>query len=200
MESIGCTLSVEPIVNSGTTFTLKIPADLVTTRGGDANTLADDDIGEEDARLLTGARVLLVEDHETTRKAASRLLESKGAIVIQARTGKEAVHMLLHEQPRVLLLDLMLPDADGTEILRFVTANRPPSLRCVLAVSGDVRDARLAEVRELGADDLIPKPLDIQRLVEAICSRLRANSAAHGHSTHAPDGQSADDSLSCDSL
>ena len=69
--------------------------------------------------------------------------------------------MLAHEQPHALLLDLMLPDMDGCEVLRRLQLHRPESLRCVLAVSGDVRPERELEVRGLGANGLIAKPLNI---------------------------------------
>jgi two-component system KDP operon response regulator KdpE len=126
--------------------------------------------------MLQHVKVLLVEDHDVTRRAATRLLKAAGAEVLEARTGREALHLLVHHEPEVLLLDLMLPDADGTEILRQMRTHRPPSLRCVLAVSGDVRDARATEVKALGADDLLAKPLDIARLLAAISTRLQPGS------------------------
>ena len=76
-------------------------------------------------------------------RAAGRLPRGDGAR--SAPGGHRALHLLMHDQPDVLLLDLMLPDIDGTEILRRMRfLSRPAALRCILAVSGDVRDARTA--------------------------------------------------------
>ena len=88
---------------------------------------------------LQGSRILLVEDHDLTRRAAATLLAAHGADAFQAPTGRSALQLLQHESPSVLLLDLMLPDMDGTEILRELRESHPASLRCILAVSGDAR-------------------------------------------------------------
>ena len=88
------------------------------------------------ARRLAGLRVLLIEDHEDTRNAFSRLLGAHGAEVNLAHDGREALRLLGHHAPDAVLLDLMLPDMDGREVLRHLAANRPANLRCLLAVSG----------------------------------------------------------------
>lgn len=182
VDALGCTLSVDSTPGLGTTFTITLPSDLLISSASHGGATAPVPArGPEPQRLihrntrpemLQDVKVLLVEDHDVTRRAASRLLTAAGAKVLEARTGREALHLLFHDQPQVLLLDLMLPDADGTDILRQLRQHRPPSLRCVLAVSGDVRDARLHEVKDLGADDMLAKPLDIGRLLHAICFRL----------------------------
>jgi signal transduction histidine kinase/ActR/RegA family two-component response regulator len=176
VAALGCTLDVDSTPGVGTTFTITLPPALVTDAAAGAATRADGTGGAPPGSpagdVLRDVKVLLVEDHDVTRRAAGRLLRSNGATVLEARTGREALHLLVHDQPHVLLLDLMLPDADGTDILKHLRSQRPASLRCVLAVSGDVRDARLTEVKDLGADDLLAKPLDIHRLLGAIVTRL----------------------------
>jgi signal transduction histidine kinase/ActR/RegA family two-component response regulator len=185
VEALGCTLAVESTVGLGTTFTITLPPELVvaevqetnhvaqgTPPAGGTDKHADTPLAPGRGQTLQHVKVLLVEDHDVTRRAAMRLLTAAGAQVLEARTGREALHLLVNDQPHVLLLDLMLPDGDGTDILRHMKVHRPASLRCVLAVSGDVRDARVSEVKALGADDLIAKPLDISRLLTAIATRL----------------------------
>ena len=66
------------------------------------------------------------------------------------------------------MLDLNLPDFDGTEILRSLRNSKPERLRCVLVVSGDVRPARIEEVKALGAQDLLPKPVSLERIRNAL--------------------------------
>ncbi len=177
VDALGCTMQVHSDVGVGTTFTIflqpqmmidgKSPSVADARKAGNGHPAADQDA------FLQHKKILLVEDHEVTRRAAGRLLASRGATVLEAGSGREAIHMLVHEQPDILLLDLMLPDADGTDILRYLRSRRPASLKCVLAVSGDVRDARVQEVRELGADDLLPKPLNIEKLLESIAECLQ---------------------------
>jgi len=179
VTALGFTLNLESTVGVGSTFTVTIPREFVQPNTPKPVEMVETPKG--DAGTLRDVRVLLVEDHDVTRRAASRLLATRGATVLEARTGREALHLLLHDQPDVLLLDLMLPDADGTDILKHLKLNRPASLRCVLAVSGDVRDARRKEVKDLGAYDLIAKPLDIQHLLNAIVTGLERCQGGDGH-------------------
>lgn len=166
-DALGCSLTVRSTVGQGSTFVLGIPPELVVAAPA-AKTPLSQAGGDAERAALEGVRVLLVEDHDTTRVATARLLASEGAVVYQAENGRMALHLLAHEDPQVLLLDLMLPDIDGSEVLRHLRRQRPASLRRVLAVSGDVTAARMHEVRQLGADDLMPKPIDMDRLIQAI--------------------------------
>lgn len=174
VDALGCSISVESTPGRGSTFFIRLPSELVVAR---PPVSASPEAGHyqsdgEASSLLGGLRILLVEDHETTRTAVAQLLEGHGALVLQAATARAAIHMLAHENPDVLLLDLMLPDQDGTEVLRHVRHHGPGSLRCILAVSGDVRDERVEEVKRLGAHDLVPKPLNLATLICALRRHL----------------------------
>jgi signal transduction histidine kinase/FixJ family two-component response regulator len=172
VESLGCTLSVESRLGAGTTFTIRIPIELAAkpASGGDSSSgITADDTG---TLSLKGLHVMLVEDHDATRAATASIMASHGAMVTQASTCRSAIQLLTHEKPDVLLLDMMLPDRDGTDVLRHLQTQRPETLRCVLAVSGDVRPERVADVRRLGADDLLPKPLTTDILIGAITATL----------------------------
>jgi signal transduction histidine kinase/ActR/RegA family two-component response regulator len=172
-DAIGCTLTVDSTPGTGTTFTITIPPALVASPAPDAPTVTvPHPAGPTGAapRPLTGLQILLVEDHHPTRRATARLLASAGATVIQAETGTAAIHLLRHESPHVLLLDLMLPDIDGSEVLKSLRTRRPESLRTIFAVSGDCTDRRAEQVKALGADGLIPKPVNIHTLVQRLAS------------------------------
>jgi CheY-like chemotaxis protein len=62
----------------------------------------------------------------------------------------------------------MLPDMDGREVLRRIQVERPPGLRAVLVLTGDLTADRLAEVQRLGADALIGKPIDVAKLLSTL--------------------------------
>jgi signal transduction histidine kinase/ActR/RegA family two-component response regulator len=171
-DRLGCAITVESAPGNGSTFRIGIPAEAVTTAPVDAMPVR---AGPNARARLSGVRVLLVEDHDGTRRAAAQLLSVHGASVFQAANGRTAIHMLAHEHPEVLLLDLMLPDMDGSEVLRQLQYHRPDSLRCVLAVSGDVRPERESEVRRLGGDGLVAKPLNIDDLLASINAHIGAS-------------------------
>lgn len=63
---------------------------------------------------------------------------------------------------------MMLPDMDGREVLKALQAHRPAGLKGVLVLTGDLTRERLEEVKRLGADALIGKPIAIQQLVATL--------------------------------
>src|SRR5690606_23504392 len=85
-----------------------------------------------------------------------------------AEDGRAALRHLRHAMHDDVLLDLMLPDMDGREILRHPPDQRPQRLKCILAVSGDVSEARRAGGEALGASRLIAKPVAMDQLVRRI--------------------------------
>ena len=176
VDAIGCSLSVRSQVGQGSEFTLRLPEELVVpVEPGEVSSTAGLEVAH---RSLAGVRVLVVEDHETTRHAVAQLLTLYGAVVDQAEDGRAALRHVGHDLHDVVLLDLMLPDMDGREILRRLSTNRPGQLKCVLAVSGDVTEARINEVASLGADGLIAKPIQMDQLIHRIVQQLfRANAS-----------------------
>src|SRR5690606_33959662 len=109
IDAIGCTISVKSQVEKWTTFTIQIPPELIVDARDDEEQPPAAD-AETDG--LSGLRMLVVEDHETTRLAVTALLSARGATVDQAEDGRSALRMLRHSTPDVVLLDLMLPDMD----------------------------------------------------------------------------------------
>jgi CheY-like chemotaxis protein len=63
---------------------------------------------------------------------------------------------------------MMLPDLDGREILRSLHTRRPQGLRGIVVLTGDLTPERVTEIKSLGADVLIEKPVDIQKLLRTL--------------------------------
>jgi signal transduction histidine kinase/ActR/RegA family two-component response regulator/vacuolar-type H+-ATPase subunit E/Vma4 len=189
LDAIGCDISVKSTVGSGTTFTIHLPSRLVErhphleTEAEVEAAVRDDSSGEHFPPIpLDGLRILLVEDHHITRATLAKLLTADGATVTEAATGNEALAQLAAGSHQVLLLDLNLPDIDGTEVLKSLQDGRPDGLHCVLVLSGDTRPERTHEVSLLGADDVIPKPISIRKIVESLrmrCQSLRGEPSDH---------------------
>lgn len=102
-------------------------------------------------------KILLVDDHPIFRDGLRRLLESEPGfhIVGEAGTGAEAVRLIAQQPPDILLLDLMLPDMSGLEVLRAVGA-QAPSVRTILLTAAIDRPETL-EALQLGARGLVLK-------------------------------------------
>ena len=113
--------------------------------------------------------VLVVEDERDIRELLRRYLERAGMAVLAAATGAEALDLLESDRPDLVLLDLGLPDIDGTEVL--ATA-RPDVPVVVLTARTDVAD-RIAGLRA-GADDYVVKPFsptEVVLRVQAVLGR-----------------------------
>jgi len=90
------------------------------------------------------------------------ILRRRGYLVVEAATVADALAWLADEPPHWMLLDLMLPDGCGIEILRKIRAARMRTKTCVIT---GCAAAMLNEAREAGAMHTFVKPLDVEQLV-----------------------------------
>ena len=119
------------------------------------------------------SKILIVDDEMDTLLPLRRSLEVENYRVIEAYDGHEAINKAMTEIPDLILLDLMMPGMDGYEVcwkLRNepVTQNIPIIM---LTAKGYVRDK--VKGLEIGADDYVTKPFDLNELKARIKSALR---------------------------
>jgi two-component system cell cycle response regulator CtrA len=122
-------------------------------------------------------RVLLVEDDLTVAHGLSLILKGSGAIVEHAATGEEAIGLTRHYEYDVVLLDVILPDVKGYEVVRCMRTMRNDTP--VLILSGLSRPQAKVKGLSLGADDFITKPFNTSELlarVQAITRRRKCYS------------------------
>ncbi len=165
---LGAKVAVESVVGAGSTFTITLPAMPAAAPVPIEEVAVEPAAAPATAVPLQGRRILLVEDNEVARHAVTRLLEGDGAQVASAGTGREALGLLEEGDHHVVLLDLNLPDMDGSEILQKLRIARPPALERVLVITGDARHERVEQVMLLGADRLVAKPISLAKLREAL--------------------------------
>ena len=117
-----------------------------------------------------GARILIVDDEPEILRAVRTNLGRHGFQVETASTGRQALESFSRRRPDLILLDLGLPDMDGTEVIRAVRAqaNTP-----IVVLS--VRDAERDKIGALdqGADDYLTKPFSVEELRARIRVGLR---------------------------
>jgi two-component system KDP operon response regulator KdpE len=118
--------------------------------------------------------VLLVEDEAALRHALRRNLEVRGYTVAEAPDGATALALFATEHPDVVVLDLGLPDLDGTHVVRVIRGQGDETPIVVLSARTDSVDK--VEALDLGADDYVTKPFDVEELL----ARLRAVSRRGG--------------------
>jgi two-component system, OmpR family, response regulator RegX3 len=119
---------------------------------------------------MANRRVLLVEDDEELGLAVSKKLTNVGFEVSAAGSGGEALRAIEVRQPDIVLLDLSLPDVDGTDVCREVRRTSDIPI-IMLTGRGDETD-RIVGL-ELGADDYITKPFSLNELVARVRAVLR---------------------------
>jgi two-component system OmpR family response regulator len=120
-------------------------------------------------------RLLLIEDHRTLREAAGQYLREAGFIVDVAATGDEGLWAAKENPYDAILLDLMLPNVDGMEILRQLRAKNHPVHILVISARDGLED-RL-EALNAGADDYLVKPFPLSEALARVHALLRRNYA-----------------------
>jgi two-component system OmpR family response regulator len=133
--------------------------------------------GPEEARRPLGpeAHVLVVEDDGEMRRLIARLLRENGFRVTGARDGNEMREMLDTAPVDLILLDVMLPDRSGFELMREIRARtRVP----VIMVTARTDEADRVTGLDLGADDYLTKPFGRRELLARIRAVLRRAQAA----------------------
>jgi len=116
-------------------------------------------------------RVLLVEDEVQVARGIALMLRGQGAIVDQTDTGEEALELVRHYDYDIVVLDLMLPDMEGYEVVRRMRSARMETP--VLIISGLARPQAKVKGFGMGADDYITKPFDKAELMARIQAVIR---------------------------
>ena len=119
--------------------------------------------------------VLLVEDDRSIVDLVRANLMVRGFTVLVSRTGEDVLDLLSASEPELVVLDLMLPGADGFDLCRDIRAVSSVGLIVVSARRGEQDKVRALN---LGADDYLTKPFGIDELLARITALLRRSRAA----------------------
>jgi excisionase family DNA binding protein len=116
--------------------------------------------------VRTGPLVLIVDDDDRVREYVRVNLELEGYAVREAASAQEGLQALEEEPPDLMLLDVMMPEVDGWEMLRRVQERHGLDQIPVVMFSGKVDERSEAEAASRGARGFIGKPFDPQKLIE----------------------------------
>lgn len=125
----------------------------------------------------TDAPILLVEDTPSLQLLYRSALNGVGHQVIVASTAAEALGLLRDMPVQLVLLDLVLPDRDGLDLMQEVLQLRPDTAVVVMTAHGSINKA--VEAMRAGAHDFLVKPFDETRLLAAIANAKTAHPAKH---------------------
>jgi two-component system KDP operon response regulator KdpE len=129
---------------------------------------------------FTNRRILVVDDEERMVRFIRLNLEHDGFQVIEAFNSQQAMDKLRETLPDLILLDVMLPDIDGFDLLRTVRENNDVPVIMLTAKSEE--DDRVRGL-ELGADDYVTKPFSPRELVSRVRPVLRRTDSTRGQTS-----------------
>ena len=134
-------------------------------------------MSEENANCQT---VLLVDDNEDVRALIRFWLEERGYCVVQATNGEAAVETALRERPAIILMDICMPQLDGFTAARRIRAREELRSIPILAISAhDIQELQGAAI-DAGCDELLAKPVESDKLEDALCRLLTSGNGASG--------------------
>lgn len=129
------------------------------------------------AKLLNESRIIIADDDAGVRRLLALRLKLEGfENVIHARDGNEVLSLIREEIPDLVLLDVMMPDMDGFEVLRTVRADYPTEFIPIIIISAFQDTGNRVRGIEAGANDFISKPFQPEEVNARIHSLLSLKS------------------------
>ncbi len=120
--------------------------------------------------MASGARVLVVDDEQALRRLLRLYLEKEGYEVVEADDGLDALSLLRRSGIDVALVDVMLPELDGFEVVRRIRTES--GIPIILITARGEESQRIAGL-EVGADDYVVKPFSAPEVVARVRAQLR---------------------------
>ncbi len=123
------------------------------------------------------ATVLVVDDDENNRDVLGRVLQLKGYAVVLAASGPEALEIVSSKPVDLVLLDIMMPDVSGLDVLKALRASHARDALPVIMATAKDQPKDVVDALEMGANDYVTKPLDfavVMARIEAQLSLKRA--------------------------
>ena len=121
-----------------------------------------------ESRMKKLSNILVIEDEASIQKLAKVNLTASGFRVLVAGNGKDALKLAQTEHPDLILLDLMLPDMSGWDILMTIRTSKELRETPVVIMTAVARDGGQHLVRHMKADGYLIKPFDVDELLDQV--------------------------------
>ncbi|MDT8992981.1 CHASE domain-containing protein [Curvibacter sp. APW13] len=167
---MGGTLELESALGEGSDFHFQITLPISSTRFVPRSVAQIRSVAGDGPLRLKGLRILLTEDNLNNQQVACELLRDEGALVDVANNGQEAVDAI-RAQPHgydVVLMDLQMPVMDGFAATRAIRGELGQSFLPVVAMTANAMSTDRDACLQVGMNDHIGKPFDLDQLVEVL--------------------------------
>ncbi|MEZ5238400.1 MAG: ATP-binding protein [Microthrixaceae bacterium] len=175
-DAMGAGLSLAPAEAAGCTATVSLrAAEAAPAREGAAEEhRAGSSVGDS----LEGT-VLHIEDNATNARLVAHALSHHPSIeLIEARTAAAGLDLALEHLPDVILLDLHLPDANGSQVIDRLRLDERTAGIPVVVISADANPEEVERLTEAGALDYLTKPIDVRRLLDVMARAIAGTGTA----------------------
>src|ERR1700690_4670172 len=128
-------------------------------------------------------RILLIEDDPALRKLLKEALPESIFLIDTAETGREGLEVIVKRKPDLILLDWNLPDLNGFEVCKYIKQNKDCAHIPIIMVTAYSELNHKVSALDVGADDYITKPFEIEELiarVKAVLRRRQGGAPAEG--------------------
>jgi len=112
--------------------------------------------------------ILLVEDDPMNMRLAQHILESQGYTVVKANTGQKALNQIKTNLPDLILMDVQLPDIDGTTLVRIIRAKDTTRETAILALTACAMKGDREKILKTGCNDYISKPINVEQFISTV--------------------------------
>lgn len=166
---MGGNISIQSVVNIGSTFTLNIPFEITD------QSITHEPTTEKEIKLQN-LKILVVDDNDINLFIAKKNLEIRieNAVIDTASDGKMAISKIIENNYDIVLMDMQMPEMNGVAATKFIRSelSRTKNMVPIIAMSANVGEDSYNECIEAGMNDYLYKPFDIHILLKIIDKNL----------------------------
>ncbi len=164
--AMGGDVELDTRAGLGSRFTVRIAAPLALSTGP---RLSQASPGEEQESTGASREILCVDDNPRNLYVVAGMLRAAGHRATECASGREALELLSRRKFDVVLLDMVMPDMDGFDVLESLRRQEGPNAATpVIACTANVLPHQIEAYRKAGTADVVAKPIDAQAMLTAI--------------------------------